>query len=111
MGEDDRAATSGRPSADALRERLQRRFPDADIVVQDDSHLHAGHAGAAGGAGHYTVRMRARAFEGLRSVARHRLVYDAVGDWMPDRVHALVIHAQAPGEAGGGTAPAASPSH
>ncbi len=94
------AAAAPRPSVEALRQRLLQHFPDADIVVQDDSHLHAGHAGAAGGAGHYTLEMRSPRFEGLRTVARHRLVYDAVGDWMPGRVHALVIRARAPGEVG-----------
>lgn len=87
-----------RPGIDELRERIALALTDADIQVEDDSHLHAGHAGAAGGAGHYTVTIRAAAFDGLRTVARHRLVYDAVGDWMPQRVHALVIRALAPGE-------------
>jgi BolA protein len=85
-----------RPTLDELQARLVARFPDASIELQDDSHLHAGHAGASGGAGHYTVRIRSSAFAGQRVLARHRLVYDAVRDWMPDRIHALVIDAQAP---------------
>jgi BolA protein len=88
-----------RPSPDELRGRFEASFPDSGIEILDDSHLHAGHAGAAGGAGHYTVRIVSARFEGLRTVARHRLVYDAVRDWMPHRVHALVIVAHSPAEA------------
>jgi len=88
-----------RPSLDELRARFERALPQARIEIDDDSHLHAGHAGAAGGAGHYTVRIVSSRFEGERTVARHRIVYDAVRDWMPDRVHALVIVARTPAEA------------
>ena len=87
-----------RPTAEELRARLVAAFPDAVLSVRDDSHLHAGHAGAQGGAGHYAVRIVSSAFTGLRTVARHRLVYDPVREWMPDRVHALSIDARAPGE-------------
>ncbi len=92
-----------RPTMDELRARMEGAFPDGSIELEDDSHLHAGHAGSAGGAGHYTVRVTSARFEGLRTVARHRLVYDAVRDWMPHRVHALVIVARAPSD-GAGTA-------
>lgn len=88
-----------RPDADALRGRLAAHFPDGRIDVRDDSHLHAGHAGAAGGAGHFHVRIVSARFAGLGTVARHRLVYDAVHDWMPQRVHALAIEARTPAEA------------
>jgi BolA family transcriptional regulator, general stress-responsive regulator len=88
-----------KPSAAELRARLQAAFPEAGIDVSDDSHLHAGHAGAAGGAGHYTVRIVDETFAGQRPVARHRLVYDAVADWIPHRVHALAIIAKTPAEA------------
>jgi len=93
-----------KPSPDAISERLHDAFPDGSIEVIDDSHRHVGHAGAAGGAGHFTVRIVSTRFEGLRTVARHRLVYDALGDWMPHRIHALAIEARAPGDA-----PAAPP--
>jgi BolA protein len=82
-----------KPSADELAERLRTSFPGARIEVVDDSHLHAGHAGAEGGAGHYTVNITWRGFAGQRKIAQHRLVYDAVADWMPSRIHALSIHA------------------
>lgn len=85
-----------KPSTEELQQRLQHYFPDARIRVQDDSHHHAGHAGAAGGAGHFTVEMISIAFDGLSPVARHRLVYDAVADWIPDRIHALAIKADIP---------------
>ena len=76
---------------DALLERFRQAFPKASIQVEDESHLHVGHAGAAGGAGHFRVRVIDARFNGLQHIARHRLVYDAVPDWMPERVHALNI--------------------
>jgi len=88
-----------RPSVDELRERLAASLPQAHIHVVDDSHLHAGHAGAAGGAGHFTARLVWAGFDGMSVIARHRLVYDAVRDWMPHRIHALVIEARTPAEA------------
>ncbi|UCE31957.1 MAG: BolA family transcriptional regulator [Burkholderiales bacterium] len=90
-----------KPSVEALHERLLRAFPDAQIEISDDSHLHAGHEGARSGAGHFRVRLVSARFGGLNRIQRHRLVYDAVADWMPHRVHALVIEAQAPAEAAG----------
>jgi BolA protein len=88
-----------RPTVDEIRARLDTAFPGAAVTLQDDSHQHAGHAGAAGGAGHYSVRIVSDRFEGLGTLARHRLVYDAVKDWMPHRIHALVIVARSPAEA------------
>ena len=88
-----------RPSLDELKSRLQGRFPADRIDLTDDSHLHAGHAGSSGGAGHYSVTIVSARFDGLTRLARHRLVYDAVAEWMPHRVHELVIAAHAPGEA------------
>lgn len=82
-----------KPSESELRTRLLRDFPDAAIEIVDDSHRHAGHAGSQGGAGHFNVRIRSPRFAGLGTVARHRLVYDAVRDWMPHRIHALSIDA------------------
>lgn len=88
-----------RPTIDELRARIASALPAAEIEVVDDSHLHAGHAGAAGGAGHFTVRLVCAAFDGMPVIARHRLVYDSVRDWMPHRIHALVIQARTPDEA------------
>ena len=67
------------------------------VEVQDDSHLHAGHAGAREGR-HFTVRIVSRRFEGLSRIARHRLVYDALGTLAGRGIHALAIDARAPGD-------------
>ncbi len=84
-----------RPSIDELRERLAAAFPEAlELAIEDDSAKHAGHAGAAGGAGHFNVRIVSPRVEAMPVVARHRLVYDAVADWMPHRIHALAIDAR-----------------
>lgn len=87
------------PSVDDIRQRLEAAFPGARIEITDDSHQHAGHAGARDGAGHFSVRLVSSAFAGLRTVARHRLVYDCLRDWMPQRIHALAIDARTPEEA------------
>jgi BolA protein len=89
-----------KPSHDELLERFRQAFPDATIQLEDESHLHVGHAGAAGGAGHFRVRVIDVRFDGLQHIARHRLVYSAVSNWMPVRVHALNITAITPQEAG-----------
>jgi len=89
-----------KPTRDALLERFRQAFPEAAIQLEDESHLHAGHAGAAGGAGHFRVRVIDARFDGLQHIARHRLVYSAVSNWMPERVHALNITAITLKEAG-----------
>jgi BolA family transcriptional regulator, general stress-responsive regulator len=82
--------------AERLRERLVREFAPLELSVKDESHLHAGHAGAAGGASHFRVRIVAAAFGGLPPLARHRLVYAAAGDLMGGEIHALAIEALPP---------------
>ena len=84
--------------AERLAERLQALEPD-HLEVVDDSHHHAGHAGAADGRGHFTVLLVSKQFAGLNTLRRHRLVYEAVGDMMITDIHALSIEALAPGEA------------
>jgi len=78
-----------------IRERLAVLSP-ASLEIEDESHLHAGHAGAAGGAGHYRVHIVADCFAGLTRVARHRLVYHHLHDLIPQPIHALAIDARAP---------------
>jgi BolA protein len=81
-----------------IEERLRTALDPVDVEVIDDSHRHAGHAGAADGRGHFTVLVVSERFRGVPVVRRHRLVYEAVGDMMTTDVHALSIQALAPGE-------------
>lgn len=81
-----------------LESRLRAALQPAQLQVIDDSHLHAGHAGAADGHGHFTVQLVSERFAGLPVVRRHRLVYEAVGDMMQTDIHALSITALAPDE-------------
>ena len=81
-----------------IRQLLAAALSPSVLEVGDDSHLHAGHAGAASGGGHYRVKIVSERFEGLRLVMRHRLVYDAVQGMMHLDIHALAITALAPSE-------------
>lgn len=83
---------------DGLEARLRAAFAPSELIVRDDSHHHAGHAGAREG-GHYHVLLRSARFAGLARMARHRLVYDALGPLGPLGIHALGIDARAPDEA------------
>ena len=83
---------------DRLIERLQQGLEPVQLEVIDDSHRHAGHAGAADGRGHFTVLVVSKRFEGVGTLKRHKLVYEAVGDMMTTDIHALSIQALAPGE-------------
>ena len=82
----------------SIKSRLDETFHPFLCQLQDDSAAHAGHAGAASGAGHFSLRIVCDKFEGLNRISRHRLVYDAVGDMMHTEIHALVIVALAPSE-------------
>ncbi|MBK7663863.1 MAG: BolA family transcriptional regulator [Sterolibacteriaceae bacterium] len=86
------------PVESKMRERLARLAP-LDLLIEDQSAAHAGHAGAASGGGHYRMRIVSAAFSGVGTLARHRIVYDALGDMMKREIHALSIAAGAPGEA------------
>lgn len=81
-----------------IEERLRAALQPAELVLEDESALHAGHAGAASGGGHYQLRIVSDKFEGLKLVTRHRLVYDSVHDMMRGEIHALAITALAPSE-------------
>lgn len=83
-------------TADQLEAALQKALqPEACQVIDDSSaHIgHAGHSGASSGT-HFSVHVRARCFNGLSHVQRHRLVYDALRDLIPQGVHALAIKAE-----------------
>lgn len=84
--------------SERLRARLQQALAPASIEIVDDSHKHVGHAGARDGRGHFSICVVAERFRGLRPLARHRLVFDAVGDLMDTDIHALSIKALTPEE-------------
>lgn len=73
---------------------LQSALAPHSLRVEDNGDQHVGHAGAGGG--HFTVHIVSKQFQGLSSIARHRLVYDALRDLMSEGIHALAIHASAP---------------
>ena len=81
-------------SINLLRERLNTLQP-SKLEIRDDSALHQGHKGSNGG-GHYSVTIESSLFNEKSTIIRHRLVYQAVGDLIPARVHALSINALAP---------------
>lgn len=76
-----------------IHARLTAALAPTRCEVIDESHKHAGHAGARDGRGHFLVRIESPRFNGLNPIARHRLVYEAVGDLMVTDVHALSIEA------------------
>ena len=94
--------------SDELRAALDRAFAPVELAIEDESHLHAGHAGAAGGAGHFRVRLVSDRFRGLSRVARHRVIYQSVSELMSTEIHALSIEALTPEESAG-PGPAGSP--
>ena len=81
-----------------IKVRLEQALSPSHIDIIDESHLHAGHAGAASGAGHFNVTVVSDKFTGQSAIQRHRMVYLAVGDLMPSEIHALSINALAPNE-------------
>ena len=79
-----------------IRSRLEAAFAPDEIEVIDDSHRHAGHAGARDGRGHFHVRILSRHFTGKRTLERHRMVYAALGPLMHTDIHALGVTAISP---------------
>ena len=75
---------------------LREAFAPSKLQIKDQSHLHAGHAGAQDGRGHYEVTITSEAFANQRPLARHRMIYDALGSLMETDIHALRINASAP---------------
>lgn len=80
-----------------IEDALRDAFAPSLLQVRDDSAQHAGHAGAREG-GHYSVTLVSARFAGLSRVARHRLVYDALGPLMRAGIHALAIEVRTPDE-------------
>ncbi len=78
-------------TAQKIEQVLRLRLEALDITVEDESALHAGHAGAASGGGHYRVRIVSPLFSGKNRVQRHRLVYAALADEMGGAIHALAL--------------------
>lgn len=83
----------------AIRAALEEAFAPTVLEVRDDSHRHAGHAGARDGRGHFDVEIVSPAFAGMPPLARHRAVYAALGTLMDTDIHALSIRAGTPGMA------------
>ncbi|MDR2013476.1 MAG: BolA family transcriptional regulator [Rhodanobacter sp.] len=86
--------------AQRIRDRLSAALAPIDIVVEDESHRHVGHAGARDGRGHFRVRVVSAVFVGMPLLARHRAVYAALGELMQSDIHMLAIDARAPAECG-----------
>jgi BolA protein len=84
---------------DRIRAAIEAALAPASLAVVDDSARHAGHAGARDGRGHFNVEVVAEAFAGRAPLARHRMVYAAVGTLMDTDIHALSIRALTPAEA------------
>jgi BolA protein len=84
-------------ATDLIRQKLSVLEP-SKIDIVDDSARHAGHAGARGGGGHYSVTIVSRQFTGKPALARHRLVYAALSELMHKDIHALSVKAYTPEE-------------
>ena len=79
-----------------MRGLLEAVLDPLELELVDESHKHAGHEGARDGRGHYRVRVVSAAFANTSALARHRMVYAALGDMMQTDIHALSIDASAP---------------
>ncbi|MDH3419982.1 MAG: BolA family transcriptional regulator [Gammaproteobacteria bacterium] len=79
-----------------IRSRLEAAFSPLQLEITDDSHLHAGHVGARSGKGHFSVTIVSASFAGTRTIDRHRMVFEALGDMMRNDIHALSVSASPP---------------
>jgi BolA family transcriptional regulator, general stress-responsive regulator len=84
--------------AEEIRRRLVEELAPDHLDIVDESHKHAGHAGARDGRGHFRVRIVAAEFVGLSAIRRHQRVYAALGELMQTDIHALALETRAPGE-------------
>lgn len=76
-----------------IRQLLGEALEPELLEIEDESHLHAGHAGARDGRGHYRITIVSGVFKGKTRIARHRLVFDALGEMMETDIHALSLQA------------------
>ncbi len=83
--------------SEAIEQKLAALHPSR-LEIRDDSAKHAGHEGAKGGGGHYALTIVSPQFSGKNTLARHRLIYAALGSMMQQQIHALAIRAYAPDE-------------
>ena len=90
MGESERSR--------ALAAKLRERLEALHVEVDDESHLHAGHAGAAGGGGHFRALIVSARFEGQSTLESQRMVYAALAEEMRSSIHALAMQTLTPGQ-------------
>ena len=81
-----------------IEQLLIAAFAPIELLVKDQSHLHAGHAGAQEGKGHFEVKIVSDKFAGQSRITRHRMVYDALGSFIDSDIHALKINAVSPSD-------------
>ncbi len=81
-----------------IEQLLIDAFAPTELLVKDQSHLHAGHAGAKEGKGHFDVKIVSDKFSGQTRITRHRMVYDALGSFIDSDIHALRINAVSPSD-------------
>jgi len=88
-------------TADLITKKLTEAFAPQSLTVEDESHRHEGHAGhRPGGQTHFRVYIVSQAFKSKSRLERHRMINQALSDELAGGVHALAIHAAAPGEGG-----------
>lgn len=85
-------------TAERIATTLRQALAATEVTVEDESALHAGHAGAASGGGHFRVTVVSSQFEGKSLVARHRMVYDALAGEMRHAIHALALTTLTPSQ-------------
>ena len=81
-----------------IREVLGQAFDPTQLLIKDQSHLHAGHEGAKDGRGHFDVTIVSESFAGQNRIQRHRMVYDVLTELLATDIHALRIKAFTPSE-------------
>jgi BolA protein len=92
---------SAMTTQNAIIQKLREAFSPESLEVKDESHLHEGHAGhRVGGETHFRVYIVSPAFKGKSRIERHRMINATLSEEISGSVHALAIHAQAPGEGG-----------